>query len=120
MWNLLLRLIVTMLALKGADYFVTGFQIHGGWKQLALFAIVLGVLNWLIKPILVFFSFPFLILTVGLFYLVINALILYIATVLMPNAVSATAGGIFFGSLLLSIFHWFLSILFRVKKKEND
>src|SRR6185369_4140530 len=115
----LLRLIVTMVALKGADYFVPGLRFHGGWVPLALFAIVLGLLNWLVKPILVFFSIPFLILTIGLFYLVINAAILWIATVVMPGAVTATPGGIFVGSILISIFHWFLSIVFRLKKKDE-
>jgi putative membrane protein len=120
MVNLILRLIVTILALLLTDFFLANFNLHGGWLHLTLFGIVLGLLNWLIKPFLVFFSFPLIILTIGLFYFVINALVLYIATLIMPGVLTATMPGILFGSILMSFFHWLLSILFRIKKDDED
>lgn len=118
MINLLLRLIVTMLAIKGADVLLDSFNLHGGWESLLVFSIVVGILNWLVKPILVFFSFPFLILTIGLFYLVINAAILYLASLIVPGVLEVTVSGILLGSLLISIFQWFLSAFLRVQKKS--
>ena len=120
MLNLILRLIVTILAILLTDYFLANFTLHGGWIPLIWFGIVIGLLNWLVKPVLVFFSFPLIILTIGLFYFVINALILYIATLIVPGVLTATLSGILFGSILMSFFHWILSILFRINKEEED
>jgi putative membrane protein len=120
MVNLILRLIVTIFALILTDFFLPNFNLHGGWTNLFWFGIVIGLLNWLIKPILVFFSFPLIILTIGLFYFVINALILYIATLIIPGTLNATLPGILFGSILMSFFHWLLSVIFRIKKDDQD
>jgi putative membrane protein len=118
MIKLFIRLIITMAALKGADYFLTNFNLIGGYVSLFWFSLVLGLLNWLLKPLLVFFSVPFIILTAGLFYLVINALVLYAASGLMPGVLAATPFGILWGSLLISILHWFLTLLFRIREKK--
>jgi putative membrane protein len=118
MIKLLIRLFITIIALKGADYLLDNFQIHGTLLTLFWFSVVLGLLNWLIKPILVFFSIPLIVLSVGLFYLVINALILYAASKLFPGILSATTFGIFWGSVLVSLFNWFLTVLFRVREKS--
>jgi putative membrane protein len=118
MINLVIRLLITMAALKGADFFLDNFNLRGGFISLFWFSIVLGLLNWIIKPIVVFFSVPFIVLTIGVFYLIINALLLYTTSLLMPGVLSATTFGIFWGSLLVSIFHWFLTVLFRVREKK--
>jgi putative membrane protein len=117
MVNLVLRLLATVLALKGADYLLSNFNFTGGWGTLLLFGIILGLLNWLVKPMLVIFSFPLIILTIGIFYFFINALILYMATIVYPAALSATLSGIFWGSILISFFNWILFALFRTKKE---
>lgn len=118
--NLLLRLAVTVIALRGADLLLPDFNFSGGWAPLIAFAIVLGLLNWIVKPILVFLSIPFLIITIGLFYFVVNALVLYMASMLLPGVLHATNAGIFFGSLLVSFFHWILAGIFRLNKKDHE
>ena len=118
MITLVIRLLITMAALKGADFLLDNFNLRGGFFSLFWFSIVLGLLNWLIKPILVFFSIPFIVLTIGFFYIVINALILYVTSVLMPGVLSATAFGIVWGSILVSIFHWLLTGILRVREKK--
>ena len=118
MLNFLLRLLLTMVALKGADVLLPNFNLHGGFLSVALFALTLGILNWLVKPILVFFSVPFIIVTIGFFYIVINALILYFASLILPGVLSGTVGGFLFGSLFISILHWILSAVFRVRTHE--
>ena len=118
MIKLFIRLIITMAALKGADLLLGNFALNGGFFSLFWFSLVLGLLNWLLKPILVFFSVPFIVLTAGFFYLIINALVLYAASGLMPGVLSATTFGIFWGSLLISILHWVLTLLFRVREKR--
>jgi putative membrane protein len=118
MIKLFIRLLITMAALKGADYFLDNFNLRGDWVTLFWFSVVLGLLNWIIKPILVFFSVPLIVVTAGLFYLIINALLLYATSELMPGVLSATAFGIFWGSILVSVLHWFLTVLFRVREKK--
>lgn len=120
MLNLLLRLAVTVIALRGADLLLPDFNFSGGWVPLIAFAVVLGLLNWIVKPILVFLSIPFLIITLGLFYFVVNALVLYTASMLLPGVLHATNAGIFLGSLLVSFFHWILAGIFRLNKKDHE
>jgi len=112
------RLFITMAALKGADIFLDNFNLHGGLFPLLWFSLVLCVVNWLVKPVLVFFSIPLIVLTIGFFYLCINALVIYLTTLVLPGELSATGWGIFLGSVLVSIFHWFLTVIFRVREKN--
>jgi putative membrane protein len=112
------RLLITMAALKGADICLGNFNLHGGFLSLLVFTFVFGILNWIVKPILVFFSIPLIVLTIGFFYLCINAVILYLASVIMPGELTANAWGIFWGSILMSFFHWMLTVLFRMREKE--
>jgi putative membrane protein len=108
-----------MAALKGADLLLPNFNFHKGFLSLLGFTLILGVLNWIVKPILVFFSIPLIVFTIGIFYLCINALLIYFATFLMPGELSATGWGIFWGSIIVSILHWFLTILFRQREQNN-
>ena len=116
MFRLVLRLLMTMVALKGADLFLSNFDLKGGFWSLAGFTMVLGLLNWIVKPILVFFSIPLIVLTIGIFYLVINALVLYFASVIFPGVLTATTFGVFWGSMIVSILHWALTALLRTKR----
>lgn len=115
MLNLLLRLFITMVALKAADVLLPNFNLHGTIYNIAFFSILLGLLNWLVKPVLVFFSVPLLILTIGLFYFAINALILYFTSLILPGVLTGTLGGFVAGSIFVTVFHWILSGIFRVR-----
>jgi len=65
---------------------------------------VLGIVNALIRPLLVFLTLPITILTLGLFLLVINALLLKLAAALVPGFRVRGFGAAFLGALLLSVF----------------
>ncbi|MEM6886377.1 MAG: phage holin family protein, partial [Verrucomicrobiota bacterium] len=73
--NILVRWLLTMLSVWVAAFFLDGIT-YDGWQALAIAALVLGILNAIIKPILTLLSLPLLLLTLGLFLLVINAVIL--------------------------------------------
>ena len=118
MLKFFIRLLITMAALKGADLCLPNFNLHKGLLALAGFSVVLGIANWIVKPILVFFSIPLIVLSMGLFYLCINALVLYIASVIMPGELTASAWGIFWGSILVSLFHWVLTVIVRMREKQ--
>ena len=119
MRTLILRLLITAIALKVADYLLPDFNLHGGWIHLLWLSIAIGLLNWFVKPILVFFSIPLLVISVGLFYFVINALIIYFASLAVPGALTATNGGILASSIIMTVVHWLLAVVFRVHKNEE-
>ncbi len=79
--KLLLRWAIIALSLFAAAYFVDGIRVSGnGWFVYAAMAVILSIANMLIRPILNFFSFPLIILTLGLFAFVLNAIILWLSS----------------------------------------
>jgi putative membrane protein len=74
--HVLLRLLINAAALWAATRLVSGITYTGDGVSLFGVALVFGVLNVVIKPVLYVLSFPFVILTLGLFTLVINAAML--------------------------------------------
>ena len=81
---MLFRLITTTLAVLLVTYLLPGVHIDGVIAALIL-AIVLAILNVLVKPLLILLTLPITILTLGLFLLVINALIILLAAEIVPG-----------------------------------
>ncbi|MDX5346514.1 MAG: phage holin family protein [Hymenobacteraceae bacterium] len=80
----LLKLIFTGLAAMLAAWLLPGVHLSGFLAALIL-ALVLAVLNAIVKPVLVFLTIPVTVITLGLFLLVINALIILLASWLVPG-----------------------------------
>lgn len=76
---------IYLLALYFIPQIVPGFTINGGFITLLIGSIVLAIMFLVLKPILSIISFPITMLTLGLFSIIINALILYLLTILVPN-----------------------------------
>ena len=74
----IMRIIVTSVIAFGLSYILKGIQIDSFWTAIIL-AVVLAVLNGILKPILVILTFPITIVTFGLFLFVINAAIILLA-----------------------------------------
>jgi putative membrane protein len=77
--NLLIRIIVTAGLVFGIAHFLPGVHVAGFYTA-AVVAVVLGLLNVFIKPIMVVLTLPFTIVTLGLFLLVVNAIIILLCT----------------------------------------
>ena len=73
--NLLLRVLITSILVLVLSYVIKGVVVDEISTAITV-AIVLGLLNFFVKPILLFFTFPLTVLSFGLFYFVINALII--------------------------------------------
>ena len=80
-----------------------------GFGAALIAALVLGIINAIIRPILVLLTFPVTFLTLGLFLLVINALMLWLAATIVPGFKVNGFWGAFLGSILISIVSWFFS-----------
>jgi len=87
MKRLILSIFINALALWVAHQWVPGFTVSGQIGTFLVAGLVLGFLNGIIKPILKFFAFPLILLTLGLFVFVINALLLWAVTFIVPSVV---------------------------------
>lgn len=111
-----MRIIVTSIIAFGLSYLLSGVHIDTFWTAILL-AIVLAVLNAIVKPILVFLTLPITLVTFGLFLLVINAgMILLAAKVVNGFTVDGFWWALLFG-LLLSIV---TSILYNEEQSAKD
>jgi putative membrane protein len=82
--GLILKLIVNAIAVFAAAYLLPGVHVQN-FTTAIIVAIVLGLLNLILKPILVLLTIPITILTLGLFLLIINAIIVLICSSLVPG-----------------------------------
>lgn len=76
--GMIIRLLITAAVAFGLTYILSGVKIDG-FATAIVFAIVLGILNLIVKPILKLLGLPLTIITLGLFSLVINAAVVYLA-----------------------------------------
>lgn len=102
MKRFLIHWLVIALALWVTAYILPGVA-FSSTKALAVAAIVLGVINALVRPILTVLTLPITILTLGLFYLVVNGFTFYLATKLVPGFNVSTFWWAVLGALIVSI-----------------
>jgi putative membrane protein len=114
--RLLLVWILSAIALLVVAYLYPGVQVQD-WKAAAVAALVLGLVNTLIKPILVILTLPVTILTLGLFLLVINALLFWaVGSGVVPGFSVAGFWAAMLGAILYSLITWALSGLLPDRK----
>ncbi len=111
MQNLIIRLFVNAVALWVAAQLVGGIDLPGEFWPVLLVAAVFGIVNALIRPVLILLSLPFLILTLGLFTLVINALMLMLTAALIAPLSVASFWSALLGSILISLVSFLFSVL---------
>ena len=109
MKNLLIRLLITTILIVVLSNFLPGIQV-GTIKTALIVAVVLGLLNTFLKPILVFFTLPITLLTLGLFLLVINTAMVLLADYLIDDFSVATFVNAFIFSVVLSLSQWILNL----------
>lgn len=100
--NLLVRLLITAVSAYVLQMILSGVHIEG-FGTAIIFAIVLGIVNLIFKPIMQILGFPLTVLTLGLFALVINALVIMIVDYFVDGMTIDGFGWAFVFSILLSI-----------------
>ena len=110
--------ILNALALMAVAYYVPNIHVADFLTALVA-ALVIGLVNMLIKPILVILTLPITILTLGLFILVINGLLFYAVGNWLQGFVVETLVAGMMGALLYSLFSWLLAAIFIEDKKEK-
>jgi putative membrane protein len=108
MQALLIRLFINAIALWIAATVVPGIQLYFG--EVLLVALAFGVVNAFVRPIVMFLAFPFIVLTLGLLSLVINAGMLMLTDAFTSGLAVGGFRAAFFGALVISVVNVFLGI----------
>ncbi len=125
MRNILIRLIINAIALYVATQVgITGLSFKGDWTTIAIVAFIFGLVNALVRPLLTLLTCPLLILTLGLFTLIINALMLaltgWIAAYFHLGFVVDGFWAAFIGALVVSIVSFVLTLVLREDDDSHD
>ena len=121
--SFLLKLAINAAALYAATRFVDGISYSGDPLGLAGVALVFAVVNTIIKPVVKFFSFPAILLTLGLFTLVINAVMLKLTAALSSGLGFAFTvrgfGAALVGALVVSVVSMVLNAVLVDDRKKD-
>ena len=108
MIGFMLRVVTVALGLWLATKLVSGIEVREGWTLLAA-ALLLGVVNAVVRPIVIVLTLPLSILTLGFFLLVINAGMLGLVSWLLDGFEIAGFWSALFGSVVISVTGWLAS-----------
>ena len=111
MTSFIIRILGNSLALYIANWFVPGFVINGGIKEYLMAGILLGLLNMIVRPVLKAFTFPIIILTLGIFILVLNALMLWIVDYIFDFVIIQNLWALAWATITVGIINWFIGYL---------
>jgi putative membrane protein len=124
--KLVIRWVITAVALVVAVWLIPGIRIESqnAWIAVGLMAVSLGFVNAIIRPVLMFLSCGFIILTMGLFMIVVNGLALWLASWISVNLfnVGFYVDGLWsaiLGSIVVSIVSFLLSLLLPDNKQTS-
>jgi putative membrane protein len=106
------RWMITTVAVMVAPAFISGIR-YDTVGALIGAALLLGILNAFVRPVLLILSAPLILVTLGFFILVINALMLFWVPSMVMGFHVDGFGSAFWGALLISIISWILSAFFR-------
>jgi putative membrane protein len=112
MKHLLVKWIVNSTALLVVAHVTSGVTLDN-WSTVFVAALVLGLLNAFLRPVLIFFTLPVTVLTLGLFTLVINAFLFYLAAHLVRGFHVADFWHAFVAALIFSVVSFILNVVVR-------
>jgi len=112
----LVQILVNTLALFLADYLVPNFSFQGDILMFLVAGLIMGLINFFIRPILRFISAPLIVLSLGLFLIVINIVLLWLLEYLIPELNIVGFWAYFWGVFIFSG----LNMVFGTGKKKKD
>ncbi len=123
MTSLLLRLIFNAVGLYAATRLVPGISFEGDWTTIVLVALIFGVVNALVRPVLELLPCPLIVLTLGLFVFIINALMLALTSWIAGQLnLGFTVNGFaaaLVGAIVIGVVSFVLSLVFRDEPRER-
>ena len=111
MTRFILRAAIAALGLWLATEWIDGIYIDAP-VTLLVAAVLLGLVNAVVRPVLILLTLPFMLVTLGLFLLVVNAAMLSLVAALLPGMQVVAFWDAFWGALIVSVVSWIGSMLF--------
>jgi putative membrane protein len=105
-------LLISTAAFLLASYLLPGFRVDNVWSAV-MAAIALGVANAIIRPLVILFTLPLTVLTLGLFLLVVNGLVLALAVWLVPGVAVANLGWAIAAAVVIAVVNAVLGSVFN-------
>jgi putative membrane protein len=122
--RMILRVLINAAALWVAVRFIPGISFNGNPLHLLAVALVFAVVNTIVKPIVTLLSLPAVLLTLGIFLLVINACMLWFTSWLSTNLGLGFHvegfGAAFLGAIVVSLVAWALSVVLADQKGSDE
>lgn len=118
--RLAIRLVVLGVVIGVVAAIVPGIHVHGGFVWLVWIALIFSIVNLIVGPLLTFVSLPLIVLTLGLFMLVINAALLAITAGLSDHLDVDSFGAALLGGLLIAVFAWLAELFVPLRRKSPD
>ena len=113
MLRLIILILSNALGIWASARLVAGIHFYGNWKWLILAGAVLGLINFLVKPVVKIISLPLIWLTLGLFTIVINVLMLYLAAKIVGALVIDNWIAAFWAVIVISVINFLASSVTR-------
>lgn len=117
MLRLIIHILSNAIGIWAATRLVHGIHFYGNWKWLILAGAVLGIINFIIKPIVKVISLPLIWITLGLFTVVINVFLFNLVAHIVPALVIDTWTAAFWAMLVISVINYIISFL--IQENEN-
>lgn len=108
----IIRWAITAFAVMVTAWIFTGIS-YDSTASLLGASLLLGIINAFVRPVLLILSIPFIVVTMGLFIFVVNALLLLFVSAMIPSFHVAGFWDALFGSIIISLVSWLLSLFFR-------
>lgn len=112
MIKFIIKLLAVAVALLVAEHFVTGFSVANFWPTAVIAAIVLGLLNTVVKPVIKIFALPVTLLTLGLFSLLINVLVFWLLT-FVPGIMIDSFLAAVLGLIIVTVISWIADVIVK-------
>lgn len=114
--GLLIRLVANALAILAAAYIVPGIEVVGGLSLLAA-ALVLGLINAVVRPILLLLTLPFTLVTLGLFIFLLNAFCLWLTSWMVKGFAVHGFWAAVLGAMIVSVVSWLVNVFLSDRGK---
>ena len=118
--RLALRLVVLAVVIGLVAGLVPGIHIHGGFVWLLWIALIFALVNLILGPIFHLLSLPLIVITFGLFLLIVNAALLAITAGLSSHLDVDSFGAAVLGGLLIAVFSWLADRLLGGRRSKKD
>jgi putative membrane protein len=114
--HFIIRLLINALALWLIAKYVPGFSMGGGIWTPIIAALIFGIVNALVRPIVLLLTLPISLLTLGLFVIVVNALMFWLVTWLTPNFKVSGFGPALVGALIMMVVSLIVNHVFKAEE----